>query len=101
MIDRYRAWEETPDGEDPPPFARLGVLFGLGTTMTATSEWLEGRPEDAENRIKLAISKTTFNRRSFGLAHDLVRRGWWLAGASLSKRHRALLGPLPEWRPLP
>lgn len=105
MVERFRAWEQTPDGARPPDFARKGLLFGLGTTMKKIdAAWLDGRPEElpgAINRDALAASKTTFSKRSAGLCRDLLYRGWWLAGAELATFHPGALGELPRWRPLP
>jgi NTE family protein len=102
MVERFRAWEQTPVGQPKPPNARLGVLFNLATTIDPAPEWSEGRPEHDERRIPLAELKTTFNRFSRETCAHLVYRGWWLAGASLSKFHPELMTQsLPEWRPLP
>ena len=101
MVERFRAWEDAPDGAKPS-FARLGVLFGLATTLEPAGEWAAGRPEHGENRIKLALTKTTFSRFSHEVCEQLIYRGWWLAGAVLSKFHRELLpDALPAWRALP
>jgi NTE family protein len=105
MVERFQAWERTPQGAEPPANARKGILFGLGTTMKKVSpDWLEGRREElpgAINRTTLAESKTTFSKRSPGLCRDLIYRGWWLTGAELATFHPEVLGQFPTWRPLP
>ncbi len=104
MVERFRAWERTPRGEEPPAFARRGVLFGLATTIEPPPSWLEGRPEFpfGEDRVAMAEYKTTFNKIEPAMAAALVHRGWWMAGATLSAYHPELLPPeLPRWRELP
>ena len=104
MVERFKAWEETPAGEEPPAFARRGVLFGLATTLKAPAGWAEGRPEFPfeEDRMKMARYKTTFNRIDGAMARALIHRGWWMAGATLSAYHPDLLpADLPLWRDLP
>jgi NTE family protein len=108
MTDRFRAWERARKrGETPPNYARQGVLFSLATSFQSLNpRWSTERPEAPRNddarawRLKLATTKTSFGRFSRELAHDLVYRGWWLAGAGLSKFHEEVLAGLPEWRPL-
>src|SRR5512133_1170994 len=42
MVDRFKAWEQTPTGQDPPGFARRGVIFGLATSMKRVNpQWAE------------------------------------------------------------
>lgn len=104
MIERFKAWESTPSGESPPPFARRGVLFGLATTLEAPKRWAEGRPEfpHGEDRVQLAQFKTTFNKIDARVAEALIHRGWWLAGATMSAFQADLLpADLPIWRELP
>jgi len=104
MIERFKVWEATPPGQEPPPFARRGVLFGIASTLRAPERWTQGRPErlDGEDPIKLAQYKTTFNKIEPGVAEALMYRGWWLAGATLCTYHADLLaGDLPVWRELP
>jgi NTE family protein len=100
MVDRFQAWEQaSANGQPPPSFGRQGVLFSLGTSMEATDEWLEGRPEHGELRESLALVPTTFDRFDAQLCERLIYRGWWLTGATLSRYHRELLpAALPAWR---
>ena len=102
MVERFQAWERARDRrEDPPEWARFGVLFGLATTIDPTAEWAEGRPDHPELREHLAKVPTSFNAFDTDLSRRLVYRGWWLAGATLSKFHRGLLpDSLPAWRDL-
>lgn len=103
LVERFRAWEDTPPGVDPPSWARQGVLFSLATTFAQPDpEWTSGRPEREELRIPLALVKTTFSRFPELTCRQLVYRGWWLAGAALSTFRRELMPtPPPVWRPLP
>jgi NTE family protein len=105
MVERFQVWEQTPDHQDPPDYARRGVLFGLATSIEKVApEWLDGRPEKLRGAIepdRLAESKTTFSRRSAGLCRDLVYRGWWLAGAEFATFHPGVIDQLPRWRALP
>lgn len=104
MVERFKAWEETPPGQDPPPFARRGVLFGLASTLKAPASWTEGRPEFpfGEDRVEMARYKTTFNKIESAMARALIHRGWWMTGATLSAFHPDLLpADLPTWRELP
>jgi NTE family protein len=102
MIDRFRAFEQARrNGQQPPDWARQGVLFGLATSVDhADPEWLADRPAHEELRIKLALVKTTFARFQRQLCEELVYRGWWLTGASIATFHRDLLHDLPHWKPL-
>jgi len=103
MVERFKAWEATPPGDEPPPFARRGVLFGLATSIEPAQAWA-GRPElpHGEDPLQLACFKTTFGKVDRAVAEALVHRGWWLAGATLSKFHSELLpAELPHWRDLP
>jgi NTE family protein len=102
MVERFQAWERArTEGVPPPRWARRGVLFSLATVFAATDEWLGGRPEREELRIPLALVETSLDRFSREVCEQLVYRGWWLAGATLSRYHRELLpAELPAWRPL-
>jgi NTE family protein len=112
MVERFQAWEQTPEGAAKPRWARRGVLFGLATTLDEglAKEWRAQNPEwpgketppeqDAERR-RLALTKTSFELFPFELCSALMRRGWWLAGATLSAYHPELLGELPTWSPPP
>lgn len=105
MVDRFQAREQAvAAGQTPPDFGRLGVLFGLGTTMDdVPEEWAAGRPEaDAAQRRELALVPTSFDKFPADLCERLIHRGWWLTGATLSRFHRELLpATLPTWRALP
>jgi NTE family protein len=104
MVERFKAWEQTPSGQQPPAFARRGVLFGLATTFEAPASWTEGRPEFPfeEDRMEMAGYKTTFNKIESAMAAALIHRGWWMTGATLSAFHPDLLpSELPAWRDLP
>jgi NTE family protein len=102
MVDRFKAWEEAQAaGQKPPPWARLGVLFGLATTMEPTEEWADGRPEHPDWRVELAQVPTVFSRLGEDLCRRLIYRTWWLTGAVLSRYQRSLLPePLPRWADL-
>ncbi len=102
MVERFQATEEaTHEGRPPPTWGRLGVLFGLATTLKATPEWLEGRPEHPEWREELAEVHTSFAKFPRDLCDRLLYRGWWLAGATMSRYHRSVLPKtLPTWREL-
>jgi NTE family protein len=103
MVERFKAWEEAPDG-DKPPWARRGVLFGLATTMREgdAREWRERRPEPSRQFIAdLAKTDTSFDQFSQQLCERLLYRGWWLAGATLSQYHRDLLPAELPMRPDP
>jgi NTE family protein len=99
MVERFQAWEQARDsGQAPPAYARRGVLFGLGTDMDATEEWLDGRPEHDDWREPLATVATSFDKFDRDLCTRLIYRGWWLTGATLSRFHRELLpSDLPGW----
>jgi NTE family protein len=98
LVERFMQWEQR-GGQSSPASALRGVLFGLSTTLTATPEWLQGRPEQsAQMRDRLARLKTSFAKFSLEDCRELVYRGWWLTGATLSRYHRSLLPtPLPVW----
>lgn len=105
MIERFKAWEQTPDGEQPPKGARQGVLFGLATTFDADDDtpdefraFIDTFPEHRTYRIEdarggqsthkdLAFVPTVFDRLDPGLVDALVYRGWWLTGAALARYH--------------
>jgi NTE family protein len=99
MVDRFRAFEKArARGEPAPDWGRQGVLFSLATSMKATAEWLDGRPEHPEWREPLALVKTSFDRFPREVCDRLIYRGWWLTGATLSKYQRELLPEqLPTW----
>jgi NTE family protein len=98
LVERFKQWEQR-DRQLSPATALQGVLFGLSTTITATPEWLQGRPEQSpQMRDRLARLKTSFAKFSLEDCRELVYRGWWLTGAALSLYHRSLLPtPLPVW----
>lgn len=104
MVERMKAWElARAQRQQPPDWARHGVLFSLATTMggKATPEWLQDRPEPSADEIeRLALTPTSFGRFDQDLCEKLVHRGWWLAGAAISAYHPDLLDTLPSWRPL-
>lgn len=99
MVERFKAWEAARDkGEDPPPWGRLGVLFGLATTVDATDEWAQGREEHPEWRDELTRLPTSFSRFDAEVCRRLIYQAWWLTGAVLSRYHRSLLpDELPKW----
>jgi NTE family protein len=101
MVERFRQWEQAPPDQPKSKSARLGVLFNLATTLEPSDEWGNGRPQHEDWIVPLAELKTTFNRFSYEDCERLIYRGWWLAGATLSRFHRDLLPrTLPTWRPL-
>jgi NTE family protein len=105
MVDRFQAFEKARDAKTPPPdWARQGVLFSLATTISPerASEWRQGRDEHEELRVPLALTETSLAKFPRERCEQLLYRGWWLAGATLSAFHRQLLpAELPHWRPLP
>ncbi len=94
MIDRFQAWERTPNGENPPDSARRGVLFALATTISAdrappqfqefAARYPEYRSYDGDD---LAFVPTVFDSLPRRLVERLIYRGWWLTGASLARWH--------------
>jgi NTE family protein len=102
MVERFQAWEQARAANTPPPrWARFGVLFGLATTMQPTQEWASVRPEHPEWREQLVNVHTSLGKFPVEVCTRLVYRGWWLAGATLSRFHRQLLPEaLPAWREL-
>jgi len=103
MVERFKAWEEAKAaGQEPPPWARSGVLFGLATTLEPTDEWADERPEYPESRVELARVPTVFSRLDRDLCLRLIYRTWWLTGAVLSRYQRPILPEaLPRWTDLP
>jgi NTE family protein len=100
MVERFKAWEDaTKKGTTPPAGARRGVLFGLATTVEdPPAESSEGRPERPELARELTLVKTSLGKFPLERRRDLVYRGWWLTGATLTKFHRDLLPQtLPAW----
>lgn len=102
MVSRFQAWEKARrNGQPPPDWGRQGILFGLAATFQKPSpDWVDGRPEHDELRLKLALVKTTFARFDRRLCQQLIYRGWWLTGCSIATFHRDLISELPRWRPL-
>jgi NTE family protein len=98
MFERARA-----EGREPPQEARMGVLFGLASSVAdAPNEWTEGRDEDRASVDAIAAYKTSFDEFPRDICEKLIYRGWWLSGATLSAYHREELpSELPRWRPLP
>ena len=102
-VSRFQSYERArADGREPSPEARMGVLFGLASTIAdAPTEWTEGRDEDSGSVRELAGYKTSFDEFPRDICNKLVYRGWWLTGATLSAYHRKELPDrLPTWRPL-
>lgn len=108
MVERFQAWEHTANAPDPPSWARRGVLFSLATTMTPPPEWSAVQPEVppwmaagtdvAKWRRQIALIKTSFNRFEPAPCWQLLYRGWWLAGATMTAFQRDLLpSTLPAW----
>lgn len=96
MVDRFQAWERAhAEGVKPPSWARRGVLFGLTTSFDercpVSPEWAQDRPEHPELTQTLARVKTSFARFDRETCEQLVYRGWWLTGATLSTFHRDVL----------
>ena len=98
LVERFQLWEGRGSGAAPPG-ALQGVLFALSTTVSATPEWLAGRPQQSPEMLDhLARLKTSFGKFSLDDCRELVYRGWWLTGATLSLFHRGLLPTqLPSW----
>ncbi len=101
MVERFQAWERaTRAGRAPPDWARRGVLFGLATTFDdrLSEEWAAHSPQPSRREIeRLACVPTSFGRFEPELCRALIRRGWWLAGASIATYHTDLLDTLPLW----
>jgi NTE family protein len=106
MVDRFEAWNRTPAGEQPPPQARRGVLFGLASTIatsesSTTAELAAFTARFPEHRTftkggvehDLSFVPTVFDRLEPSLIAALVYRGWWLAGAALAQ-HQPGFAPL-------
>ena len=102
MVERFRAWEDAHKrGEESPPWGRRGVLFGLTTTLEPGAEWAAANPE-RPRPDEVALVSTSFNRLPGDVCRRLAYAGWWLAGATITRYHPALLsGELPRWRELP
>ena len=57
-----------------------------------------GTPYGRGEQLELAQLKTSFARFPIDTCRRLVRLGWWMTGAAISKYHPDLLrGRLPEW----
>ena len=99
LVERFKLWEGRGGSRAAPPAALQGVLFALSTTVSATPEWLAGRPQQTPDMLDyLARLKTSFGRFSLDDCRELIYRGWWLTGATLSLFHRGLLPTqLPRW----
>jgi NTE family protein len=108
MVDRFEAWDRTPEGQSPGPDARRGVLFGLASTIqgserTTTAEFDAFLARFPEHRTftkdgvdqDLSFVPTVFDRLEPDLVAALVYRGWWLTGASLAQ-HQPGFAPLPN-----
>jgi NTE family protein len=103
IVERFKAYEYAAKHQSlMPDFARRGVFFSLATTTKPTREWQADRPYADETEIdRLANLKTSFAKFSWANCNALTYRGWWLAGATLSRFHRGLLpDELPHWRAL-
>jgi NTE family protein len=103
-VARFQSYERArAEGHEQPPEARMGVLFGLASSVDAAPpQWTEGRDEDRDSVPELAGYKTSFDKFPRAICNKLMYRGWWLAGATLSAYHREQLPEkLPTWRPLP
>jgi NTE family protein len=103
-VTRFQNYERArAEGREPPPDARLGVLFGLASSIDdVPREWVETRDEDRDSVVELAGYKTSFDAFPKEICDKLLYRGWWLAGATLSAYHRELLpAALPTWRQPP
>jgi NTE family protein len=98
MVERFKAFEHTPAGQDPPANARQGVLFGLATTVGSkdghrkmTDEFETFNSDHPEHRTfngkDLAFVPTVFDRLDPDLVDALIYRGWWLTGATLAQFH--------------
>lgn len=103
-VERFQAWEKARNTHQPvPPDAQQGVLFGLASSIASVpGEWAESRPEHQElDPSTLARLATSFAKFPLDQCRQLVYRGWWLTGASLTAYHRELLPhQLPDWREL-
>jgi NTE family protein len=102
-VARFQSYERArAEGREPPPEARMGVLFGLASTIAdAPAEWTDGRDEDQASVAEIAAYKTSFDEFPREVCNKLLYRGWWLAGATLSAYQRPQLPEvLPKWRSL-
>ncbi len=95
MVESLRAYgERRATKTAPPDWARQGVLFRSPRPSGRISRRVgrHGRDEHDELRAPLALTETSLARFSGGaLQAELIYRGWWLAGATLSEFHRELL----------
>ncbi len=108
MVDRFQAWERTPDDEEPPRSSRRGALFGLGTSIErdgANPDFRDFAAEFPEHRTfkgkDLAFVPTVFDKLETDLLNRLVYRGWWLTGAALARWQPGFARLLPGARPPP
>jgi NTE family protein len=97
MVERFKSWENA-SGEKPEQ-SRLGILFGLGTTIDPTllsGAWsaVNPTPPVPDEVARVATSFDQFDR---GLCRKLVYAGWWLTGASLATHHPEQLPSIPAW----
>jgi NTE family protein len=100
LVERFQEWEQARAEHRPAPAgSRRGVLFGLATTMEAPEEWVSANGDyPADDIVRLSEVKTTLGQFPSDLCRDLIRRGWWLAGATLCAYHRELLPEeVPTW----
>jgi NTE family protein len=105
MVERFKAWPQTL-GADPPPYARRGALFALGTSIErkgAPKEFLDFVAAYPEHRTHdgqdLAFVPTVFDILHGKLVDRLVYRGWWLTGATLARWYPGLAPLLPGATP--
>ena len=92
-VDRFRAWEAAVErGEEPPSWARRGVLVSLATTVRGAEDWRLRYPEHRTWKGRdLAFVPTVFDKLDRRLCRLLVYRGWWLIGAVMSRYYPDLL----------
>ena len=99
MVHRFERYQASiAAGEVPGPDARNGVLFALASTVPsdgggAFDAFAARYPEYRDWEGKdLAFVPTVFDQLDRRLCRALVYRGWWLAGATISRYHA---GDLP------
>jgi hypothetical protein len=68
--------------------------------------WTDTHPEflpgPYADRVELAELPTSFAKFPIDQSRQLIHRGWWLTGATMTAYHRELLpAELPTWAPLP
>jgi NTE family protein len=73
-------------------------VFGLASTLPDGSPWTAVHPQpDPAQITALAEVPTSFSKFPRARCEALVQRGWWLAGASITRFHPHLVPEVPAW----